>query len=258
VAPGGERPSTYETIGVGYGGRRVADPRLEQQLHAALGDAGTIVNVGAGAGSYEPADRTVIALEPSSVMLAQRRDGAAPAVRGIAEALPFPDRSFDAALAVLTIHHWTDPVAGLAEMRRVARRQVVFHFDLAVGRRFWLAEYFPEAWGFDDERSPTVAAVVAALGGGGGAPRPVRVEPLLVPHDCTDGFMAAYWRRPDAYLDPGVRAGISSLAQLGDAVVGPGADRLRADLESGAWHERHGALLDLDEFDGGYRLVVAN
>jgi SAM-dependent methyltransferase len=250
---GGESPSTYETIGLGYRTRRVADPRLERLVDAALGDARHVVNVGAGAGSYEPRDRGVVAVEPSAVMLDQRPAGAAPAVRGVAEALPFPGGAFDAALAVLTIHHWTDPFAGLAELRRIAGRQVVFHFDLEVCRRFWLAGYFPAALALDDTRSPTVAEVVDALGGPGRA----RVEMLPVPHDCTDGFMAAYWRRPDAYLDAGVRAGISSFAQLGDAATADGVERLRADLESGAWHERHAGLLALDEFDGGYRLIVA-
>jgi SAM-dependent methyltransferase len=253
VAPLADTPATYETIGVGYGTRRVADPRLEQQVHAALGDAGTVVNVGAGAGSYEPRDRAVVAVEPSTVMLAQRPAGSAPAVRGVAESLPLADGTFDVALAVLTVHHWTDPARGLAELRRVAGRQVVFHFDLEVSRAFWLAEYFPEAWALEGARTPTVDQVVTALGGA----RRARVETLAVPHDCTDGFGAAYWRRPHAYLDPTVRAGISSLAQLDEAATAPGLARLRADLESGAWHERHAELLGLDEYDGGYRLVVA-
>ena len=249
----GDSPATYETIGVGYGSHRVADARLERRVHAALGDARAVVNVGAGAGSYEPRDRTVVALEPSSVMIAQRPAGSGPVVRGTAEALPFADAAFDVALAVLTVHHWTDPFAGLAELRRVARRQVVFHFDLDVARQTWLSAYFPEVFTLDDGRSPTIASVVGELGG----PDRVRVEVLPVPHDCMDGFLAAYWRRPDAYLDAGVRAGISSLAQLGEAVTAPGLARLRADLESGAWRERHAALLELDELDAGYRLVVA-
>jgi SAM-dependent methyltransferase len=253
VAPLADTPATYETIGVGYQSHRVADARLERQVHAALGGAGTVLNVGAGAGSYEPRGCAVVAVEPSRVMLAQRPAGAAPALRGVAEALPFADRAFDAALAVLTVHHWADPSAGLAELRRVARRQVVFHFDLEVSRAFWLAEYFPEAWALEGARTPTIDEVTAALGGA----QRVRVEPVPVPHDCTDGFGAAYWRRPGAYLDPAVRAGISSLAQLEERATAPGLARLRADLESGAWHDRHAELLDLDEYDGGYRLIVA-
>jgi SAM-dependent methyltransferase len=254
VAPGGESPAVYETIGVGYRSTRRPDRRLERRVHAALGDAPTVLNVGAGAGSYEPSDRTVVALEPSDVMLAQRPASAAPAVRGVAEALPFPDGAFDAALAALTVHHWSDPAAGLAELRRVSWRQVVFHFDLDVCRTYWLTDYLPEALAFEERRTPTVIDVANALGGGG---RPVRVEVLPVPRDCTDGFLAAYWHRPDAYLDTRVRAGISSFAQLGDVVLAPGLARLRADLESGAWHERHAGLLELDEIDAGYRLVIA-
>ena len=249
----GDSPATYETIGVGYGRHRIADARLERRVHAAMGDARTVLNVGAGAGSYEPRDRTVVALEPSSVMIAQRSDDAAPAVRGTAEALPFRDGAFDAALAVLTVHHWTDPLAGLAELRRVARCQVVFHFDLDVARHTWIADYFPEVFALDDGRSPTIASVVRELGGSGR----VGVEVLPVPHDCTDGFLAAYWQRPDAYLDAGVRAGISSLAQLGEGVTAPGLARLRADLAGGAWFARHVDLLELDELDAGYRLLVA-
>jgi SAM-dependent methyltransferase len=257
VAPGGESPAVYETIGVGYRSTRRPDPRLERRVHAALGDAPTVLNVGAGAGSYEPSDRTVVALEPSDVMLAQRPAGAAPAVRGVAEALPFAGGTFAAALAVLTIHHWTDPFAGLAEMCRVARRQVVFHFDMDVVRTYWLTDYFPESVAFDLARTPTIPAVVAALGGGPGGSRPVRVEVLPVPRDCSDGFMAAYWHRPEAYLDAEVRAGISSFALLDDEVLAPGLGRLRADLESGAWHERNAAMLRREEIDAGYRLLVA-
>lgn len=253
MAPIADTPATYETIGVGYRSNRVADPRLERRIHAALGDARTVLNVGAGAGSYEPVDRAVVAVEPSPVMLAQRPAGSAPAVRGLAEALPVASDAFDAALAVLTVHHWSDPAAGLAELRRVARRQVVFQFDLEVSRAMWLAEYVPEAWALEAERTPPVDDVVGALGG----PGRVRVEVLPVPRDCTDGFGAAYWRRPEAYLDPAIRAGISSLAQLDDGLAGAGLARLRGDLESGAWHDRHADLLGLDEYDGGYRLIVA-
>jgi SAM-dependent methyltransferase len=255
--PVADTPAAYETIGVGYRAHRMPDPRIERQVHAALGAAASVCNVGAGAGSYEPHDREVVAVEPSAVMLAQRPPGAAPAVRGVAEALPFTDGTFAAGLAVLTIHHWVDPVGGLAELRRISDRQVVFHFDLDVSRRFWLADYLPEVWAFDDGRSPTVPEVVAALGGGAGGGREVRVEPVPVPRDCTDGFLAAYWHRPEAYRDPAVRGGISSFAQLGDAVLAPGLARLQADLESGTWHERNRALLDLDEIDAGYRLVIA-
>src|SRR5262249_9765758 len=155
-----------EAIGAGYGSRRVPDPRLEARLFAALGDAQSVVNVGAGAGSYEPRDRTVVAVEPASVMLGQRAAGTAPALRGIAEAVPLPDGAFAAALAVLTVHHWSDPAAGLAELRRVSDRQVVFHFDLDVCRTYWLTDYLPEALTFEQQRTPTIADVERVLGGG--------------------------------------------------------------------------------------------
>jgi SAM-dependent methyltransferase len=220
-------------------------------VHAALGDARSVVNVGAGTGSYEPADRSVVGVDPSSVMLSQRTAGAAPAVRGTAEALPFPDRAFDAAMAVLTIHHWSDLDAGLVEVARVARRQVVLTFDQDFAKDLWMWAYFPGANAVESSRAPSIESLVARLGAD-------RVEVVPVPHDCTDGFGGAYWRRPDAYLDPRVRAGISSLAVLDDDELRPCLERLAADLESGTWHERNAELLGLDEIDLGYRLVIAD
>lgn len=241
----------YDNIGTTYSGTRQPDPRVAAQIVAALGDARTVVNVGAGTGSYEP-PQTVLAVEPSSVMIAQRPAGSAPVVQAVAESIPIEDDHADAAMALLTVHHWTDLEAGIAELRRVARRRiVVLTWDQEVTRRFWLlSEYLPEAAAFDDTRAVPVDRLAALLGN-------ARVEPVPVPHDCTDGFGAAYWRRPEAYLDPAVRAGMSMLAQVGDEVLGSGLDRLAADLSSGRWHERHADLLDLDTFDGGYRLLVA-
>ena len=232
-----------------YSATRRADPRLAAQIRSALGDARSVVNVGAGAGSYEPEDLEVIAVEPSEGMIAQRTT---PAIQGVAESLPLPDRCADAAMAILTIHHWGDLAAGLAEMRRVAReRVVVLHFDSAVTRRFWLVEeYLPEIGAYERD-VPSPSAVASLLGG------PAEIVPVAVPHDCTDGFLGAYWRRPEAYLDPVVRAGISIFAPLGDAVA-PAMERLRADVESGAWAERHADLLARGDLDIGYRLVVAS
>jgi len=239
----------YERIGGGYARHRRSDPRIVAQLDGALGDARTVLNVGAGAGSYEPAGRRVVAVEPSAVMLAQRADGAAPAARGLAEALPVADDAVDAALAVLTVHHWRDLRAGVRELQRVARRQVIVHF--APGHPFWLAdEYFPELRDLETTGNPSVEEVADLLGAS-------QVDVVPVPWDCTDGFFSAYWRRPDAYLDPEVRAAISYFARLDDAVLAPGLARLRADLDSGAWRDRHADLLGRDEFDGGYRLLVA-
>lgn len=239
-------------IGNGYAAARRPDARVEALIRAGLGDAGSVLNVGAGAGAYEPPDLSVVAVEPSPVMLAQRPAGAAPAVRGVAEALPFRDGRFDATTAIFTVHHWADPARGLAELRRVARRQVVLTWDpeLTV-RSFWFGrDYLPEAQ--ERERGlPTVDAVVAGLGPG------ARVVAVPVPHDCTDGFFAAYWRRPQAYLDPAVRAGMSATALLEPAVVDAAVARLRADLADGTWQQRYGDLLAETELDVGYRLVVA-
>lgn len=243
--------ATYETIGRGYAERRRPDPRIERQIHAALGDAETVVNVGAGTGSYEPSDRRVVAVEPSTVMLAQRPSVAAPAVRAVVEALPFGDAAFDAAMGVLTLHHWNDVDAGLDEVCRVAPRRVVLTFDHALEADLWMWHYFPAASALDATRAPSIEHVADRLGAD-------RIEVVPVPHDCTDGFGGAYWRRPEAYLDADVRASISSLAVLDDAQLEPGLTRLRAELESGAWHEAHADLLALDEVDLGYRLVISD
>jgi SAM-dependent methyltransferase len=245
-----QRPApVYDRIGRGYAGRRVADPRWQAALDAALGDAATVVNVGAGAGSYEPAHLRTVAVEPSTEMIRQRPTGAAPVVRAVAEALPLPDDAVDAALAVLTVHHWADAAAGLAELRRVARRQVVLTWDPAVVAGLWLVtDYVPEIVAHEAGMA-TLESVRHGLG-------PTTVTPLPVPRDSSDGALAAYWCRPEAYLDPGVRAGMSGLSLLPPPVVERGMARLEADLASGAWHDRHGHLLDLDAFDVGYRIVV--
>ena len=241
----------YDVIGVGYSTTRRPDPRIAARIHAALGDARSVVDVGAGAGSYEP-PHTVAAIEPSTVMIAQRPAGSPPAVRARAEALPLADGAADAVMAVLTIHHWSDLEAGIAELRRVARRRiVVLTWDQRAFRRFWLVrEYLAQALAIDDARAVPVDRLAAMLGG-------ARVEVVPVPHDCTDGFAAAYWRRPHAYLDARVRAGISLLAQTGEDLLRPGLDRLAADLESGRWHRHHHDLVRRTELDAGYRLLTA-
>ncbi|QKW09081.1 methyltransferase domain-containing protein [Streptomyces sp. NA04227] len=246
--------AVYDTIGTTYGQTRRSDARIAAQIHAALGDARDVINVGAGAGSYEPeSPRTVLAVEPSQVMIAQRPPLAAPAVSAVAEHLPVGDNAADAVMAILTVHHWTDLAAGIAELRRVARRRVVvLTWDQELFReRFWLIrDYFPQAAAFDDTRAVPMDRLAALLGG-------ARQEPVPVPHDCTDGFGAAFWRRPQAYLDPEVRAGISMLAQLGDQVLASGLAALKDDLATGRWEQRHAELLALDSFDVGYRLLVA-
>jgi SAM-dependent methyltransferase len=241
--------AVYDRIGVGYAELRRPDPRIAAAISAALGDADTVVNVGAGTGSYEPSVG-VVAVEPSAVMLDQRPTAAAPAVQAVAEALPFADGSFDAALAVLTLHHWADPRCGLDEMERVSARQVVFTWDQDVtGSGYWfLTDYLPE---------------IAELEAGLAACRTARehwptaeVRVVPIPADCMDGFFAAYWRRPEALLVPEVRRAISAFDRLDPAVVDHAIVRLARDLETGEWHRRHGDLLELDELDLGYRLVV--
>jgi len=248
--------AVYDTIGRGYARQRRPDPRIAARLIAALGGARSVLNVGAGTGSYEPphdsTDRRVVAVEPSAVMLAQRPPSAAPAVRARAEALPFPDRSFDAAMAVLTLHHWTDRALGLAECARVARERVVLLTWDPATDGFWLVQdYFPAFLEADRRVFPSIPSYTEAFGP---AAR-VQVAAVPVPRDCVDGFLGAYWARPEAYLDPAVRAGISSFARPGTEA---GLARLRADLASGAWHARHGRLLAADTLDVGYRLVIAD
>jgi SAM-dependent methyltransferase len=242
----------YDRIGATYASTRRPDPRLAARIAAAVGP-GTVVNVGAGAGSYEPAG-TVLAVEPSAVMIAQRPPGAAPAVQGFAEALPCADDAFDVALAILTIHHWRDPSRGLAELRRVARERVVLlTWDPAFREAHWLWRDYLGPARSDAHRFMPFAALIAELGG----PANVRVEPWLVPHDCVDGFAGAFWRRPRAYLDPAVRAGISTFArEPADAFDAP-LERLADDLTSGAFARRYADVLALDELDLGYRIVVA-
>lgn len=242
----------YDRIGDGYTRSRRPDPRLASQIRKAMGTPATVVNVGAGSGPYEPEDLSVVAVEPSVVMMAQRPVGAAPSVRAVAESLPFPDDAFDAGMAVLTVHHWHDPAGGLRELRRVVRGVIaVLTWDQAVFDSFWMVADYVPASGRLDRQLPTPEAIAGGLGGG-------RVVPVLVPADCRDGFYAAWWRRPEAYLDPAVRSGISGLARLDDREIAGGIERLRGDLRTGAWHERYQALLDLEEYDAGYRLVIAS
>ncbi len=239
----------YDTIGTTYTVTRRTEPRIAAQVWAALGDARTVLNVGAGTGSYEPADRAVTAVEPSAVMRAQRPAGAAPCLAAAAESLPFEDQSFDAAMAFATIHHWQDPIAGLREMRRVARRVVVFTFDAGDLDRFWLnRDYLPE---FADLLAgrPALTDLARAIG--------ARTEPVLIPWDCADGFYEAYWRRPEAYLDENVRRGTSIWPSVGPDAEQRVVHGLGADLASGRWAERNRDLLDLEAAELGLRLLIA-
>lgn len=237
----------YDRIGVGYADRRRPDPRIQRQVEDAVGDAKTVLNVGAGTGSYEPRGPSVVAVEPSTVMIGQRRPGAGPAVRAVASALPFPTDSFDAAMAVLTIHHWGDWRSGIREMIRVARQRVVVLSHDPDHDDFWLVrDYFPEIGPIDRARLPGLPDVAEAMGG-------AEMSEILVPHDCTDGFLGAYWRRPAEYLDVEARAAISAF----DAIdIGRGLGKLQRELEDGTWKRRNESLLSMDELDIGYRLLI--
>jgi SAM-dependent methyltransferase len=243
-------PTSYDDIGRRYGQRRHADPRIAARLNAAIGHATSVLNVGAGTGSYEPTAARVVAVDPSAVMLAQRPTGAAPAVRAWAEALPVPDRSFDVVLAVLTIHHWSDQRRGLEECLRVARRRAVILTWDPESDGFWLVrDYFPDLLAADRRLFPRLGLLASVLG-------ELDVRAVPIPADCADGFLGAFWRRPHAYLDPAVRGGMSSFGRIAD--VDSRLERLRADLASGAWGRQHEALMERPELDIGYRLVVAD
>ena len=238
----------YDTIGINYAQLRKPDPRIAKAIWAALGDAETVLNVGAGAGSYEPPDRKVTAVEPSLEMIRKRGPSAAEVIQASAGDLPFDDDAFDASMAILTVHHWPDKAAGLREMRRVTRgRIVLLTFDPA--RRPWLTDYLPKLAILDEAQMPAMSDYERWLGN-------VGVSPVLVPRDCTDGFLYAYWHRPEAYLDARIRSGSSSFWAISDAETGLG--RLKHDLDTGEWARRYADLLSMDLYDAGYRLVVAD
>ena len=245
--------AAYDTMGVGYRQVRRPDPRIAARIETALGDAGTVLNVGAGAGSYEPCGRQVIAVEPSQVMIEQRPASAAAVVQASAEALPFEDDSFDAAMAIITVHHWSDPAAGLAEMVRVARQRVlVLTFDPAPLADLWLSAYFPRTFEIHAREMPSIAELAAMLG------PTTAIESVPIPRRCEDGFFCALWDRPELHLDPEVRRASSVWHLLDPEEAERGLAALRTDLASGAWDERHGRLRETAELDVGLRLLVAS
>ena len=238
----------YDIIGINYAELRKPDPRIASIIENALGSAQTVLNVGAGTGSYEPPDRSVIAVEPSRAMIEQRSPAAARAIQASADSLPFEDKRFDASMAILTIHHWPDKEAGLREMRRVTRGSIILlTFDPA--HRPWLTDYLPELAALDEAHMPALSDYEHWLGA-------VQITPVPVPHDCSDGFLYAYWRRPAAYLDTTIRSGSSSFWAIQNAESG--LQQLKQDLETGEWERRYAELLPLEEYDAGYHLIVAN
>lgn len=237
----------YDTIGINYAELRKPDPRIARTIEQALGTAEVILNVGAGTGSYEPGDRQVIAVERSLEMIRKRDPLAAKAIQASAGGLPFEDDSFDASMAILTVHHWPDKAAGLREMRRVTRGPIVLlTFDPS--HRPWLTDYLPQLSTLDKGQLPPMSDYERWLGD-------VRILPVLVPHDCTDGFLYAYWQRPAAYLDARIRSGSSSFWAIRDAEAG--LSQLARDLATGAWRHRYSEILALAEYDAGYRLVIS-
>lgn len=250
-APGDGTHARYDRTGVMYSRTRRSDPRISAVIDEALRAMATVANIGAGTGSYEPL-ATVIAIEPSRVMIAQRPRGSAPALQAVAEHLPIQSNAVDAALAVLTVHHWSDVEKGVAEMLRIARRRVVIlTWDHNVFRQFWLLrEYLPAAAQIDAELAVPITKLIALL-------RDPTVIPVSVPHDCTDGFAGAYWRRPHAYLDPAVQSGMSLFALAAKPALQEGLSRLRSDLGNGKWECQHQDLLNIQQLDLGYRLLIA-
>jgi SAM-dependent methyltransferase len=249
MSAGAERQVSYEQIGQHYSAGRCTDPRIATRIWDALADAERVLNVGAGTGSYEPLDRKVIAVEPSAVMRAQRPAGSAPCIDASAEALPFPDKSFDAAMAVLTDHHWTDPLTGLREMTRVARRVVILGWDFTQIPRFWLVrDYLPDYGAAAARLHPTLAQRAQAIH--------ARVGPVPIPWDCLDGFFHAYWRRPHAYLQEPVRRASSVWARLEPDGEQRAISALARDLASGLWQQRNAELLEIDEAELGARLLT--
>lgn len=239
----------YDTIGLGYADLRKPDPSIERAIRSGLGDAATILNVGAGSGSYEPSDRSVVAVELSMMMIRQRPPDAAPVVQATAMALPFQTDAFDASLAILTVHHWRDKQRGLQELGRVSRGRVVILTWDPTYTGFWLTDYIPQVLDADRPVFPMVHEYESVLG-------PVKVINVPIPRNCTDGFMCAYWGRPRAYLDKRVRSAISTFSKLGD--VTRGLEQLDQDLKSGEWHRRYGSILNRTELDLGYRLIIAH
>ena len=238
----------YDALAVDYQAYRIPDQRISEKIDAQLENAGSILNVGAGTGSYEPTHCRVVALEPSQEMISKRSHGKAEAILGSAENIPFQDDEFDIAMGILTIHHWQNISRGLAEMKRVAKKKVVLLTWIDDSPRFWIQDYFPEMRDIDRQIFPTLAELESYLG-------KINVEVVEIPGDCTDGFMCAYWKRPAAYLDHRVRAAISTFSRMKNYEAG--LAKLKIDLESGEWRSRYGKLLEASSLDLGYRLVVS-
>ena len=237
----------YDQLAEQYRIYRKPDPRIAEQIQFHIQGARRLLNVGAGLGSYEPEDCEVVAIEPSHEMIAKRKESKAKLIQGVAEDLPFGDHEFDVSMGILTLHHWSDILLGLKEMLRVSKDKIVLFTWSGYGSNFWLEDYIPEIIGVDENLFPTLEELDQILGG-------ISVETINIPCDCTDGFMCAYWRRPEAYLDPKVRKAISTFSRIPD--IQDRLNRLQDDVTSGAWSEKYSHLLEKESLDLGYRLVV--
>ncbi len=240
-------PVDYDQLAKQYRTYRNPDPKLAKRIHLHIQDARRVLNVGAGMGSYEPEDCEVVAMEPSHKMIAGRKSSKATLIQGYAEDLPFGDNVFDASMGILTMHHWSDIASGLQEMIRVSKDKIVLLTWIGYGEEFWLVDYIPEIIGVDNKLFPTLEELERILGS-------ISVETVEIPYDCTDGFMCAYWRKPEAYLDPKIRKAISTFSRIPD--IQEGLNRLRGEIESRTWHKKHSHLLEKESLDLGYRLVV--
>ena len=243
----------YEHGGQKYSGQRKTDPRIAEYVHRALGNAKTVLNVGAGAGSYEPEDRYVIALEPSASMRSQRmNNGRTPAVIGFADTIPFDDNAFDASMALVTVHHWPDLDKGLKEMRRVTKDAVVIMtFDPDALNEFWNVHYFPELIEVERQRYPSVDSLIKSLGGN------CEVQKIPVPFDCTDGFQEAYYGRPEAFLEKDVRMSQSAWGFLPAGLEEQYVQALANDLASGEWDRKYGHYRKEPDFTCALRLIIS-
>ncbi|TGD76241.1 class I SAM-dependent methyltransferase [Mangrovimicrobium sediminis] len=239
----------YDSMGVNYSVRRCTDPQIFLQLYAELEGATRIVNIGAGTGSYEPADIPLVAVEPSQEMISQRHPSAHPVEQAFAESLPFENESFSHAMTILSMHHWHDRAAAYREINRVATEKFVAITWDPNAEPFWLTrDYFPEMYALDRRNFPGLEELRACFDD-------VESAPLLIPAQCEDGFLAAFWRRPKAYLSSQVRQSISSFSKLHPAP--DGLRRLAADLASGAWAEKNRSILEEPYLDVGYRIITA-
>jgi SAM-dependent methyltransferase len=237
----------YDQLADQYKSYRKPDPRIAERIQFHLQDAKLILNVGAGIGSYEPENRNIVAIEPSFEMISKRRSSKTILIQGIAENLPFKDNIFDCSMGILTIHHWRNVFSGLQEMLRVTKGKIILFTWIGYGNNFWLEDYIPEIIDIDIKLFPTINELKQILGN-------VIVETVEIPCDCTDGFMCAYWRRPEMYLNPDVRKAISTFSRIPD--INERLNKLHDDIESGAWRRKHGHLLEKEFFDLGYRLIV--